>query len=603
MPYLARLLIALGLLLGTVLRLEAQTTAFAYRGQLSDSTRPANGYYELQVRLADAAAGGNYVGPTLALAPVTVSNGCFSVMLDFGAAVFNGAARWVELGVRTNGAASYTVLAPRQQILPLPYAIFSGNAASVSGPVAASQLTGVLSAGQLPGYVLTNGMLQASNIVGQLSSNQIASVSAGQIRGTITNQIPGVYNIRDYGAVGRDTARDSYALGVAFALAYSNVGALYVPPGNYFVTNTLNFNPPYPGRFPFKGAGMGVSTLTFYGVNSTLLTNYVQLDMEDISLVNGDVNQTNNGIVIRGDTGAAYLKNVSFSYFAGVGADFSGAAGMDIVGCWFYANHIGLKLPGYCDGANVEARVDFNDVAVDVGGADTSGFFAGLPPVNGCRLHLMGTRNIYGVVVGAGGSAPIDITGYMEQCFSAILAIGHPADFYPDRSWETNAYRRHINCRLGYDGLMGIPCAYNTATGIGASGTRPGGWLHGQNLSGTMTNYCVLYVPTFDATISANNATTYSKNPASDASSIRYTYSRGWYITSSGVSVRLDANAYSHGYGEDGYADCDINPPTRNGYLVNTAGSQIIPLSGLTANVSAGNVTLYITNGLIMKAQ
>src|SRR6266542_1068293 len=47
--------------------------------------------------------------------------------LEFGAGVFTGADRSLELGVRTNGGSGFATLDPRQQITPVPYAIFSGN--------------------------------------------------------------------------------------------------------------------------------------------------------------------------------------------------------------------------------------------------------------------------------------------------------------------------------------------------------------------------------------------------------------------------------------------------------------------------------------------
>jgi len=72
--------------------------------QLLDGGSLANGSYDLRFELADAAVGGNFLGPTLTNAPVNVAQGLFSVSLDFGADVFDGAPRWLEISVRTNGS-------------------------------------------------------------------------------------------------------------------------------------------------------------------------------------------------------------------------------------------------------------------------------------------------------------------------------------------------------------------------------------------------------------------------------------------------------------------------------------------------------------------
>jgi hypothetical protein len=49
--------------------------------------------------------------------PVTnttaVSNGLFTVTLDFGSGVFNGPDWWLEIAARTNGAASFATLVLR----------------------------------------------------------------------------------------------------------------------------------------------------------------------------------------------------------------------------------------------------------------------------------------------------------------------------------------------------------------------------------------------------------------------------------------------------------------------------------------------------------
>jgi hypothetical protein len=102
----------------------AQTASFTFQGKLNDGGIAANGTYQFQFKLFDA--NGVQVGQTLSDIPATVTNGIFAANLDFGANSFDGAARFIEIGVRQNGSAQpYTILNPRQAITATPYAVKS----------------------------------------------------------------------------------------------------------------------------------------------------------------------------------------------------------------------------------------------------------------------------------------------------------------------------------------------------------------------------------------------------------------------------------------------------------------------------------------------
>ncbi len=125
---------------------QAQTSAFTYQGRFTDTTvsQPTNGTYNMQFALFDAATDGNQVGATLTNATVQVTNGIFTVSLDFGASSFAGAARFLEVRVFSTTTSAYVVLTPRQPITSTPYAIRSlttataDNALAVGGTVAAN---------------------------------------------------------------------------------------------------------------------------------------------------------------------------------------------------------------------------------------------------------------------------------------------------------------------------------------------------------------------------------------------------------------------------------------------------------------------------------
>jgi len=119
--------------LASVASLHAQSSAFTYQGRLTASGRPANGSHDFQFTLFGAPSGGSPVQNPVTLSAVGVTNGVFTVLLDFGASVFAGQDRWLDIAVRPAGGGTFTPLNPRQPITPTPYAVTALNALNVPG--------------------------------------------------------------------------------------------------------------------------------------------------------------------------------------------------------------------------------------------------------------------------------------------------------------------------------------------------------------------------------------------------------------------------------------------------------------------------------------
>lgn len=103
-------------------------TEFSYQGRLTDSGTVVTGNYDMEFRLFDSLAGGAQVGPAVTSAGVPVSQGLFTVPLDFGTA-FAGERRWLQVGVRPAGSGgTYTLLTPRQLLAPAPNAVYATTA-------------------------------------------------------------------------------------------------------------------------------------------------------------------------------------------------------------------------------------------------------------------------------------------------------------------------------------------------------------------------------------------------------------------------------------------------------------------------------------------
>src|SRR5215831_7693752 len=83
-----------------------QGTAFTYQGRLNDGANPANGSYDLTFTLFATNSLGSPVAGPLTNTATALTNGLFTVTLDFGNQ-FPGDARWLEIGVCTNGNGAF----------------------------------------------------------------------------------------------------------------------------------------------------------------------------------------------------------------------------------------------------------------------------------------------------------------------------------------------------------------------------------------------------------------------------------------------------------------------------------------------------------------
>lgn len=108
-------------------------TGFTYQGRLSDATGPVDDTCDLIFRLYDAPGSGTPPSGGTLLGTVnrnnqTITDGYFTVILDFGGPVFAGDARWLQTTVDCGGGP--VTLAPRQELTAAPYALYADSASS-----------------------------------------------------------------------------------------------------------------------------------------------------------------------------------------------------------------------------------------------------------------------------------------------------------------------------------------------------------------------------------------------------------------------------------------------------------------------------------------
>lgn len=179
---------------------SAQTvvgSGFTYQGMFADNGAPANGNYDFEFALFAAEHGGSAV-QTVTQAGVVVNGGLINTLIDFGGAVFDGQAKWVEVRVRQAGSGgAYTVLAPRQALTAVPYALglpmpFQRNVST--GDSTALQITKVDSGG-----IAINGVAMGTNGTGVRGQSLSDSGFGGDgVRG-LSSRGYGIHGVGDVG--------------------------------------------------------------------------------------------------------------------------------------------------------------------------------------------------------------------------------------------------------------------------------------------------------------------------------------------------------------------------------------------------------------------
>jgi hypothetical protein len=124
----------------------AQGTAFTYQGPLTDGGNPADAIYDMQFKLFDTldVGTGTQQGEDVTNPTVQITNGIFAVALDFGATVFDGSPRFLEISIHPAGSADpYTVLAPRQPLTSSPYSVRTLSAQQADVALDSAKLGGL----------------------------------------------------------------------------------------------------------------------------------------------------------------------------------------------------------------------------------------------------------------------------------------------------------------------------------------------------------------------------------------------------------------------------------------------------------------------------
>jgi hypothetical protein len=109
---------------------SATNSVFSYQGSLKDAGSAYTGPATLEFRLFSALAGGELVAGPITR-PVTVTEGLFTAVVDFGLIEPAAGNRWVEVAVSTGGPSQ--TLSPRQRLLASPVAGVADRSLTTDG--------------------------------------------------------------------------------------------------------------------------------------------------------------------------------------------------------------------------------------------------------------------------------------------------------------------------------------------------------------------------------------------------------------------------------------------------------------------------------------
>jgi hypothetical protein len=181
----------------------------------------------------------------------------------------NGSNGWMDVGVRATGGGTFTVLTPRQPILPVPYALFATSASNLLGSLAATQIVGSLPSSLVSGaYSSTVNFVSGANtFAGAFAGNgaSLTNLNAANLAGgaIASPLLSGSYSNTVNFLNGSNTFAGAFA-GNGASLTNLNAanlagGAIASPLLSGSYSNTVNFlngSNTFAGTFAGNGASL-----------------------------------------------------------------------------------------------------------------------------------------------------------------------------------------------------------------------------------------------------------------------------------------------------------------------------------------------------------
>lgn len=180
---------------------QSSPTALTYQGQLKSDGTPANGLHDFRIELYTDATAGLQLG-VQCVDNVTVTDGLFTLTLDFGSVYREGQQHWLKIsarqdtGLNCSSAAGLIALTPRQPLTRTPLAMHATSASFLMAPDGVPlYAVAVDNAGNVGiGTVVPQGRFDIVNTGGQyVRVDSFGGLHMGSPTGTvntITNDAP-----------------------------------------------------------------------------------------------------------------------------------------------------------------------------------------------------------------------------------------------------------------------------------------------------------------------------------------------------------------------------------------------------------------------------
>jgi len=561
-----------------------QGTAFTYQGRLNDGGSVANGSYNLTFTLFTNSAGGTAVAGPVTNSAVVITNGLFTVIIDFGGGVWNGATNWLQIGVETNSASSFTTLAPRQQITPAPYAIFASTASSLSGTLPAAQLSGTVGNNQL-----ANNSITINAATGLSGGGTVA------LGGSTTLNNAGVTSLTGGGGVTVSAASGAVTLGsTATSADTPNAIVSRDASGNFSagsVTLANNLNLPATTATAgtiYSGANTLLHTFgsgnTFAGVNAGNLT-MSGSGNTGMGLQALQHNTTGVGSTAIGQTALANNTTGGNNLAAGFSALLSNTNGTDDTAVGFEA--LLSNTGGNFNTASGAFAMFYNTIGSENTACGINALYSN---TNGQQNAAYGAYSLQANTSGsdntASGAYALQAnTSGQNNTASGSYSLGANTSGYANTA--CGSYALYANTVGAYNTASGIQALFDNTNGT--YNTADGCYALSANTSGYDNTALGAYALYSDATGGENMAAGYQA---------LYSSTNGTCNTANG-NFALRANTTGSFNTADGYGALDLNSSGSNnialGYLAGlnvTTGSSNIDIGNL--GVSGDTNTIRI---------